>query len=67
MTLKDISNNYGCKFAFTNDDPLIPYMILNGRGLGLGFVSFVDLNNGNIASFSEGDSALDVKIRLKYE
>jgi len=77
MKLKDISKSYGCRFAFENDDPLIPYMILNGQGLRLGngrrlrlgFVSFVDLNNGNIASFLEGDSILEhpVVVNKGYE
>ena len=66
MLLKDISKNYGCRFEFEHDtNPAPQYMIINARGLRLGFVSFVDLNNGGIASFSEGDRILELPIRVK--
>jgi hypothetical protein len=64
MKLKDIRESYGCRFEFKGDNPLIPYMILNGRWLKLGFISFVDLNNGNIASFSKGNVILEHPVRI---
>jgi len=67
MIYKDIQHQYGSIFIFEKDidnDNMIRYMVIDGRGHLNNHSAIVQMDNGRIALFGEYDDILKDKVIL---